>query len=160
MNSRTTRWLLPILLAAAAAVGFILWKVGGGGARALPDAVLDGLVMDVIERRLVADAQRAVGQQCSEWLEVPLLLRLDVQCETTATGVSMKEVRVLGDEDGGVVEKPLLECVTGALKGLENQTTTVRNPVSDGGVRLPVGRAYQMELVLEARRWVGQGYVP
>ena len=51
--------------------------------------------------------------------------------------------------------------ITASLIGLENHTTHVRDPQSDAGVplKLPVGRAYELDLGLTFSRVVADGYI-
>lgn len=159
-----TRWIGVVAVVAILAVGVIVWTVvqKKNSIVVPPDALLDSLVMGVVEKTMLPEARRAVSGHCIQFLEHPVVVDMRLQCETSERGVKLSRAEVVSAEDGGAVAPDFSTCVTEAVTGLENATTQVLDPRSDAGVklRLPPGRSYELDVVLDFGAGDSRGYLP
>lgn len=156
-----TRWLGAVGVVAALAIGLIVWTVVQKKGLPPPsDAMLDSLVMGVVEKSMLQQVRREVSRHCVQFLPRPVAVDSLVQCETTEQGVKLSRLEVLRGPDGGVVADDFKTCILEAVAGLEIGATHVPDPRLDGGVklRLPTGRVYELDVALELAHVDEGGY--
>jgi hypothetical protein len=162
--SSQTRWLGVVAVAASVAMGVIVWTAyqKRTAEKSTSEAVVDSLIINAVERSMLPATRLAVSKRCVQYLEKPIVLNLRLKCETIERGIKMSHLEVLPGDDGGVIAGDFRTCIEAAVEGLEIGTTHVVDPSTDAGVklRLPVGREYELEVVLELSFVEAGGYLP
>lgn len=136
-------------LTVVVAVALIAWAALTK--RGVVGEATDDEIIGFIESSVFPEARKAVGARCPGLLASPVTVGLRLECQTTKNGVTLTKLSVQ-DVDGGAAPPELVACVTEAVTGLKKGAPKA--------LRVPAGRAYELDATLELGRLEHQDYVP